>query len=87
MFRRREFLKFLAMGVAGHVLDPEELLWVPGKKTIFIPDMPKGITTSQIIALELERIVPKIRDLFERDDLFYSALKENKNVEIRGKSY
>lgn len=69
------------MGVAGMQLDPEELLWVPGAKKIFIMDVPRGMSTSEIIALEMQRIVPKIRDLFERDDLFYAHLKETKNVE------
>lgn len=31
---RRSFLSMLA---ATAVLDPERLLWVPGKKTIFVP--------------------------------------------------
>lgn len=34
---RRGFLKLLAAGTTGLVLDPEKLLWVPGKKKIFLP--------------------------------------------------
>lgn len=34
---RRAFLGLLASAAAGAVLDPERLLWVPGRKTIFIP--------------------------------------------------
>ncbi len=33
---RRNFLQFAAVGL-GMALDPERLLWVPGRKTIFIP--------------------------------------------------
>lgn len=34
---RRGFLSLLASGLAGAVLDPDRLLWVPGKKLISIP--------------------------------------------------
>ena len=43
---RRAFLSMVAAGMAGSVLDPERLLWVPGKKTIFLPSIqqPVGMT-------------------------------------------
>ena len=34
---RRNFLQLLGSGIVGFELDPERLLWQPGKKTIFIP--------------------------------------------------
>jgi hypothetical protein len=34
----------------------------------------KGILMSEILAAEMERITPKIRTLFERDNAFYMAL-------------
>jgi hypothetical protein len=34
---RRSFLTALGIGVTAATLDPEKLLWIPGKKTIFIP--------------------------------------------------
>lgn len=34
---RRELLKLLSLGVVGHTLDIDRLLWVPGEKTIFLP--------------------------------------------------
>ncbi len=34
---RRLFLSTLAAGLAGATLDPEKLLWTPGKKLISIP--------------------------------------------------
>lgn len=35
-----------------------------------------AFTESQVVALELERVIPKIRVLFERDDRFYSFIKK-----------
>lgn len=72
---RRELLKLLAMGVVGHTLDVDRLLWVPGEKTIFLPPV-TGLTLSQVIAVEMERVIPRIRELFERDDIFYSRLSK-----------
>ena len=37
MTDRRAFLSLLTAAAAGLVLDPERLLWVPGRKTIFLP--------------------------------------------------
>lgn len=34
---RRDFINVLGALAASAVLDPERLLWVPGKKRIFIP--------------------------------------------------
>ena len=34
---RRLFLRLLGLGAAGAVVDPDALLWTPGKKTIFLP--------------------------------------------------
>lgn len=76
MVNRRAFLRILALGVVGHELDIDRLLWVPGSKKIFLPS--KGLTESQIIALELARIAPKIASLFERDDVFYRLLSKEK---------
>ncbi len=36
---RRSFLRALGIGAAALTLDPEMLLWVPGKKTIFLPSV------------------------------------------------
>ena len=72
---RRDFLQLFALGVVGHELDLDRLLWVPGEKTIFLPTNPT-ISLSQIVAIELERILPKIVTLFERDDMFYRHMVE-----------
>lgn len=39
-----------------------------------------ALTEAQVTALELERVIPKIRVLFERDDKFYANIKK-RNVE------
>lgn len=36
---RRIFLRSAAAAAAGIVLDPELALWVPGRKTIFLPSV------------------------------------------------
>lgn len=79
MVSRRAFLRILALGVVGHELDVDRLLWVPGSKTIFIPsETHKGLTESQIIAIEMQRILPKLKGLFERDDTFYRLISKEK---------
>lgn len=76
---RRFFLRLIAAGVIGHELDLDKLLWLPGQKKIFIPtEAEAALSMSQIIALEYERILPHIRDLFERDDTFYRILNKEK---------
>ena len=35
-----------------------------------------AVIESQVVALELEKVLPKIRVLFERDDKFYSTIKK-----------
>lgn len=39
-----------------------------------------AVVESQVVALELEKVLPKVRTLFERDDTFYSHIKKA-NVE------
>jgi len=75
---RREFLQLLAAGVIGHTLDVDKLLWVPGQKTIFLPSVDIiHPSISEIVALELERMLPKIKNLFERDDAFYKRISHD----------
>ncbi len=40
-----------------------------------------AVVESQVTALELERVIPKIRVLFERDDRFYANIKK-RDVEV-----
>lgn len=37
--------------------------------------VPLPSRTDEVIAIEIERLLPKIKDLFERDDIFYKHLK------------
>ena len=39
---RRRFLSTLGLAAAGLAFDPERLLWVPGRKKIFIPSQEWG---------------------------------------------
>jgi len=72
---RRELFKLLSAGLVGHALDIDKLLWIPGQKTIFLPSIHK-VTLNDIIAIELERVLPQIRMLFERDNTFYTLLEK-----------
>ena len=78
---RRELLKLILSGVIGHTLDVDRLLWVPGAKKIFIPSG-KTLSMSAIVAMEMERILPKVRELFERDDMFYTEIYKKKTTLI-----
>jgi hypothetical protein len=69
---RRELLRLLAMGVIGHTLDVDKLLWIPGQKKIFLPS--PGVNVSEILATEWERVIPKVKELFEREDHFYRLI-------------
>lgn len=80
---RRDFLKLIAIGIATHDLDIDRLLWVPGEKKIFLPS--PGMSISEIVALEFERIIPKIRTLFDRDDYFYALIKKQEKLIIEGR--
>jgi hypothetical protein len=71
---RRELLKLIALGIVGHELDIDRLLWIPGQKTIFIPPETKSLTLSQIVDLEMKRMLPYVKQMFERDDMFYRAI-------------
>lgn len=76
---RRAFIRAILASSVAHTLDIDKLLWIPGQKTIFLPSIHR-LTESQIIALEIERLTPRIRQLFERDDLFYRALSKQSIV-------
>ncbi len=41
--KRRNFLAMAATALAGLAIDPEKLLWTPGAKKIFIPQLRKHI--------------------------------------------
>ena len=73
---RRKFIQMIAAGSIAATFDVEKLLWLPGEKKIFIPS-PQIVNPSDIsyiIAEELERMIPQIRKLFERDNTFFSYI-------------
>lgn len=75
---RRDFLKILLTTTAASYVDYEQLLWIPGEKTIFIPS--GKINESQIIALELERVMYHVRQLFDRDVCLWQLIHFNENA-------
>jgi hypothetical protein len=80
---RREILKLLGLGIVGHELDIDKLLWVPGQKKIFLPSKP--ITEAQIVAEELNRFIFKMKGLFDRDDVFYKMITEKESEPINSR--
>jgi len=78
---RRGFLKFLLSTPLAATIDYEQLLWVP-KPMIVVPGPPKLVNLSEIVAVELDRMAPHIRHIFERDDTFFKAIKHGKIVDV-----
>ncbi len=73
---RRAFLSLLGLGATGFVIDPERLLWVPGQKTIFLPPQVRLLSMSEIVDMELRRMLPKLECLFESDNLLWQKLSD-----------
>jgi len=71
---RRSFLRLVAAGLVAPAVDIDKLLWIPGEKTIFCMGTIHRLTMSQILDAELNRILPKIPSLFDRDDMFYANI-------------
>lgn len=74
---RRNFLRLLATGIVGMELDLDRLLWIPGAKKIFLPT--PHLSIMDIVNLEMEKMIRemKIKNFFERDDIFYRALRQH----------
>ncbi len=68
------------MGVIGYKLDIERLLWIPGQKTIFLPSIETRFSMANIMSIELDKILPLIPNLFERDMRFYARISEINDV-------
>ena len=59
---RRRFLGLTVAGAAGMLLDPERLLWVPGKKYVFLAQPKvKGVTIAQLVAVTFDQVVKEQR--------------------------
>ena len=68
---RRGLLSFFTRAAAvAVVVDPEQLLWVPGKKLISIPspglalEEPFVVSASDSLQLMIEKVRPKLEELF-----------------------
>ena len=72
---RRGFLGALLGGLAASaVIDPEKLLWVPGRKTISIPSPVRLSMLDEINAVTMRYLAsaPKLIDnIFQQDPLLY----------------
>jgi hypothetical protein len=80
---RRDFVRAILTGLAAsYEIDVDKIMWVPGAKTIFIPSPNHGLTEAQIVAMELERMIPHLKDLFERDDVFYRQIENHRKIEV-----
>lgn len=82
---RRDFIRSVvkAGAFASLDIDWDRILYVPGEKKIFLPST-HHITESEIVAAELARILPYVRNLFERDDIFYAKIQEKRKQQISG---
>ena len=58
---RRDFLQRASLAVAALAIDPEQLLWTPGQKTIFLPSLRRGGKTSlsfaEILAVTYDQVM------------------------------
>ena len=76
---RRDMLKFLLATPLAATMDFEQLLWVP-RPMIVVPKTGL-LSLSQIVAQEMERMLPNIMQLFEHDNTFYSMIKQGKVID------
>jgi hypothetical protein len=66
VLNRRGFLSLLGIGAATAAIDPERLIWTPGRKLISIP-APRVIVRvniTDVLAAQIERVRPKIMEHF-----------------------
>lgn len=67
---RRGFLRYLTGAIATATLDPERLLFVPGKRLISIPSV-RQATLDEINEISLKYIVPRMADaIFTKSPLY-----------------
>lgn len=75
--RRKFFFFGLAAGVG---------LFLPKVEPIYIWDKTRidFISEADIVNMELNRLAPHLKTLFEADDIFFSIIKNRKSVEYLG---
>ncbi len=69
---RRGFLGFLGAAIAGATLDPERLLWEPGKKLISIPTLPDYGYADWMVKEAMDELIRQI-EFGSKFDLLYAA--------------
>lgn len=70
---RRDFLTCAALIAAALVTDPEQLLWVPGKKKIFVPKPPAIEEICHLFMYDGTLIIGEVTchsDVFRRWEFF-----------------
>jgi len=83
---RRNFLMKLGSGMIGALIvrpsfTEPNWIWDRTRFDVYDPNGGDLLTESDIVKIELEKIMKRVPALFERDDLFYSTIK-NKNMEV-----
>lgn len=69
---RRDFIKLISTGVtAAFVLDPEQLLWVPGAKTIILPPERRLIYSSELHESDWNTFGVAVGDMDVINKFFY----------------
>jgi len=71
---RRSFLKFLLSTPLAAVVDYEKLLWVPGEKTIFIPEV-QPVSMYKVIYEWSEMMIANPRACYRISDISSEELK------------
>lgn len=82
---RRELLKFISLGVIGHTLDLDKLLWIPGEKKIFLPSVTNYsdyiIKYEDLIKLQLEIIMHGMDSIIGKEITLVKGIK-NRRIRI-----
>jgi len=71
--RRKFFFFGLAAGVG--LLLPDRKIWTWDRTRIYV------ISESDIVAAELNKMLPHIKNLFDRDDIFYNTIRSKQKIE------
>jgi hypothetical protein len=75
---RRRFIQIVSSSaVSAYAFDLDKLLWVPGQKTIFVPPPRQLIFASEVTALEWERTMDIVKEIYEKDNLLYQVLADS----------
>ena len=91
---RRGLLSFFTRAAAvAVVVDPEQLLWVPGKKLISIPspglalEEPFVVSASDSLQLMIEKVRPKLEELFRDYNRTTELLRLGVPISVDGHNF